>query len=527
MINKSYNKIPVIDLFAGPGGLAEGFSSFRPEAGRPFKICLSIEKDIHAYRTLELRSFFRQFPDDQVPNEYYSYLQNHISRDHLFELYPEEAEAAKKDAWCTELGGQNVPDEVVDGRIEAALGGAKNWILIGGPPCQAYSTVGRSRNKGNKNYKPEEDNRHFLYRHYLRIIARHQPAFFVMENVRGLLSSKVNGSRIFNHLLEDLHDPSGSFENTKPDIHPCKYRLHSLARPAFFPADSTQPDFSPSDFLIMSENYGIPQARHRLILLGIREDVWEVWPDILVPQEPVAASQVLDDLPKLRSGLSREEDLQDTWEERVCEIIADPLFSKLYNKRENGVRDRIGTALSKLDCTKEYGRGSEFLFSNNVCRYMKDWFSDPKLNGICNHTSKAHMTSDLHRYIFAACFASEHGRSPTLPDFPKALWPEHKNAHRAKRSGNFSDRFRVQLESKPSTTIMSHIAKDGHYYIHYDASQCRSLTVREAARLQTFPDNYYFEGPRTQQYMQVGNAVPPLLSIQIAEIVYDLISRMA
>lgn len=131
------------------------------------------------------------------------------------------------------------------------------------------------------------------------------------------------------------------------------------------------------------------------------------------------------------------------------------------------------------------------------------------------------MRSDLHRYIFAATFAKLYGTSPKIHQFPKQLLPAHENVSSA--SVPFSDRFRVQMADGPSTTVVAHIAKDGHYYIHPDPSQCRSLTVREAARLQTFPDNYFFEGNRTQQYTQVGNAVPPLLARKIAAIVAAVI----
>ena len=129
------------------------------------------------------------------------------------------------------------------------------------------------------------------------------------------------------------------------------------------------------------------------------------------------------------------------------------------------------------------------------------------------------MIEDMHRYFFASCFALVHNRSPLLRDFPEALLPEHVNAKNAVASGSsiFSDRFRVQLKNHPATPITSHMAKDGHYYIHPDPLQCRSLTVREAARIQTFPDNYFFEGPRTSQYQQVGNAVPPLLGKAIGD----------
>jgi DNA (cytosine-5)-methyltransferase 1 len=138
-----------------------------------------------------------------------------------------------------------------------------------------------------------------------------------------------------------------------------------------------------------------------------------------------------------------------------------------------------------------------------------------------NHQARGHMASDLKRYVYAAAFARAKGASPKgHNEFAlKGLAPDHLNWE----TGKFADRFRVQLENRPATTVTSHIAKDGHYFIHYDPLQCRSLTVREAARLQTFPDDYSFQGNRTQQYHQVGNAVPPFLAAQIAKIVFGIL----
>ena len=131
------------------------------------------------------------------------------------------------------------------------------------------------------------------------------------------------------------------------------------------------------------------------------------------------------------------------------------------------------------------------------------------------------MESDLQRYLWCSAYAKVKGKSPRINDFPDNLLPEHKNIIKG-RQINFPDRFKVQLADRPSKTITSHISKDGHYYIHYDPIQCRSLTVREAARIQTFPDNYFFEGNRTQQYHQIGNAVPPLLARKLAGIVFKI-----
>jgi len=169
-------------------------------------------------------------------------------------------------------------------------------------------------------------------------------------------------------------------------------------------------------------------------------------------------------------------------------------------------------------------RGAEFVPWQVGIQYRPDWFVDERLAGACNHASRPHMASDLHRYLFVSCYAKVMRRSPELGDFPKPLLPKHKNVLLAHKAKYFDDRFRVQLAHRPAMTVTCHIAKDGHYYIHPDPSQCRSFTVREAARVQTFPDNYYFCGTRTAQYRQVGNAVPPLLAEQIARVVLQVLT---
>jgi DNA (cytosine-5)-methyltransferase 1 len=152
-------------------------------------------------------------------------------------------------------------------------------------------------------------------------------------------------------------------------------------------------------------------------------------------------------------------------------------------------------------------------------RSLAEWLLDSRMEHLPNNETRGHMAADLSRYAFAAAFARSTGRSPTSAEFPESLAPKHRNWN----SGKFADRFRVQLADRCATTITSHISKDGHYFIHPDPLQCRSLTVREAARIQTFPDNYIFLGNRTEQYVQVGNAVPPLLANKIAESLYGIL----
>jgi DNA (cytosine-5)-methyltransferase 1 len=191
---------------------------------------------------------------------------------------------------------------------------------------------------------------------------------------------------------------------------------------------------------------------------------------------------------------------------------------------EPNVRERIEAVAQKVRVPPA-DRGTEVVEFDEKPAYASEWYRPNGFRLLLNHVTRGHIQADLHRYLFSAAYASVHQRAPTLSEFPQALLPNHENAQQAiDEGGYFGDRFRVQVGARPSTTITSHISKDGHYYIHYDAKQCRSLTVREAARLQTFPDDYFFCGPRTEQYRQVGNAVPPLLATQIAGLVADLLA---
>jgi DNA (cytosine-5)-methyltransferase 1 len=509
--------IPVIDLFAGPGGLGEGFSALRRGGHPVFKIRVSIEKDPFAHQTLLLRAFFRQFPDGRAPEEYYDHLAGLISREQLFGMFRTEADKADKEAWHATLGGDGFTPETVDERIRTALDNRDNWVLIGGPPCQAYSLVGRSKIIGEKGIKEyEADKRHFLYREYLRIIADHRPPVFVMENVKGLLSAKVKNEPIFSRILGDLQHPVAAYYG--PGTHrrraPLSYNLFSLV----VRSGDQIGDFHPGDFVVRTEEYGVPQARHRVILLGINSDDPAV-PRLLEHQPHVPIEDVISDLPRLRSGLSKEPDSPQAW---LDVLLAIRNAGWLHDtKVDENLRREILARLREVDAGLE--RGDEWMRrARRVLHRYREWFIDNRLDAVINHATRSHIREDLHRYFFVSTFARVHNRSPLLNDFPKALLPKHENVADALLETKFNDRFRVQFAGRPSTTVTSHISKDGHYFIHYDPTQCRSLTVREAARLQTFPDNYFFEGPRTQQYHQVGNAVPPFLAHQIAEIVADI-----
>ena len=525
------SEIPVVDLFAGPGGLSHGFSSFT-DPGLAFRIKLSIEKDEVAHRTLSLRAFLRQFK--KTPPEYYQYIRGkRIKRKDLEERYPEQWKAAYKEARLWELGV--TPFREVSVAIKEAVSGSPYWALLGGPPCQAYSVAGRSRMKHSKKFSGDE--KHTLYREYLKIVAVHQPAVFVMENVKGILTS-VHGSReqdqpIFSQILQDLRNPYTAVADDK-DVAPLlpptqhQYRIYSFVTKS--PEESGPERLAPDDFIICCEDWGVPQRRHRVILFGVRSDIG-IEPPILSElfrHRTTSIEDVIHALPRVRSSLSKG-DSPKAWLSAILKVADKRILSEIGNQKVRKIVEASARVMKKRIAT-----GKPFFEGYYRPRKLIGWLWDDVLNGVIQHQARAHMPSDLIRYFFAACAGKKTGVSPKLRDFPLTLLPNHRNAKAiisaAGNSGkprkmDFNDRFRVQIKGQPSTTVTSHISKDGHYYIHYDHKQCRSLTVREAARLQTFPDSYFFEGNRTQQYHQVGNAVPPFLALKLARVVATVIRQ--
>lgn len=504
----------VVDLFAGPGGLGEGFASFVEGGHSPFRIGISIEKEASAHQTLTLRAFLREYRTrhGSLPKQLIGFHAGDLPEPDWTEIDADAWQVATGEAHALELGTEPAAI-IINAAIEKLKAGYDDTILIGGPPCQAYSLVGRARSKGKVDYVPEQDERHYLFREYIRVLDRLRPAAFVMENVKGMLSSTVQSRLVFEMLLEDLSSLGTG--------HGHKYELRAIRIEDG--KASLQEAMQPSDFVVRAEEFGVPQRRHRVIIVGIRSDVKRKGDGVGIPLSGLArtVSDVIGAMPALRSGISRGDDDATRWREIVIDAARD--LAQLTKQRGDGalveafmsVAKRMKTAAparrSARDLPEGYGQSNDALLS---------WIERPELRAIAQHETRGHMTSDLGRYLFACVFAQLRSYSPKAADFPFELSPDHRSWH----TGVFNDRFRVQLANEASTTVTSHISKDGHYFIHPDPIQCRSLTVREAARLQTFPDDYLFLGNRTQQYVQVGNAVPPFLARQIAALLNAVLS---
>ncbi|WP_082859465.1 DNA (cytosine-5-)-methyltransferase [Microbulbifer sp. Q7] len=631
-------KVTIIDLFAGPGGLGEGFSNCK---NSPFEIAMSVEKEENAHKTLTLRSFYRKLKDKSLYIEYVT-AKSKFSKNKVMKKIEQTEEWGKAlretmgsphalgnstifEKW---KNGENPTDQdfkertkeqrEIDKRIKEVcestrrtskktpLKDCEPLIVIGGPPCQAYSTIGRGRLAGIADHNQDHDQRFFLYKEYADVIEKARPDLFVMENVSGIGSAKLaNGSRIFPEIIKRLEYLK---ENPTPKDKK-KYHIYSLvvSKENFIGTEDKPTD---KDYLVNAVDFGVPQARKRVILLGINaeHDTENSLSMIMDPNEaPLAPSisETIGSLPPIRSSISKREasirlggqhldateDTDSNWNEirksnvefirklvsgdsaikRGVRDIIDwertsariekaknlklpkdasekfikniPLTpeedSKILRKKSEYISlisetyKRIEEKLKTIDIFRKTHKGSDFYLnsknekaikSKDAKRYFEldNWLTKD-FPGTFNHCAKQHMPKDMTRYMFSALWTDarkkspvpnrEPSPSPTTKFFPKELASKHKSWY----SKNFQDRFRTYPSTYRAKTITSHMHKDGHANIHYDPSQMRSLTVREAARIQTFPDDYYFEGGQSAQYLQVGNAVPPFLAKQIAE----------
>jgi DNA (cytosine-5)-methyltransferase 1 len=410
-----------IDLFAGAGGLSEGFI----RAG--FNPIVHVEMNKYACDTIRTRTAYHWLKENRKEEIYYDYLKSeNKNKEKLWGKVPQHLISSVINK---EISEESLPDifKMIDGELKDK----KIDVIIGGPPCQAYSLVGRARDP----HKMKKDQRNFLYKYYVEFLKKYQPKMFVFENVPGILSAK-NG----------VH-----FENIFKAVRKAGYEL--------------SPPINKQRFL-NAKNFGVLQDRKRVIIIGWKKELNLSYPEF-------------------------EE------EEPKYEVLKD-LFSDLQ-KLQNGE----GT----LNAVKYTNPTTEYLELSKI----RNGFEF-----VTQHIARPNNENDLEIYRIAVDEWNR-GKRLNYTTLPTRLI-KHNNLK------SFTNRFQVVNGNGISHTVVAHIAMDGHYYIHPDKKQNRSITVREAARLQSFPDDYFFEGSRTAAFKQIGNAVPPLMAEKIAEKIKEMLA---
>jgi len=413
-------KLNYIDLFAGAGGLSEGFirAGFNPVA--------HVEMNNDACDTIKTRTAYHWLKERNESELFSDYLKS--DNKNKKELWGKVPDYLINSVINKEISDKSLPE--IFAKIDKELNGKNVDVIIGGPPCQAYSVVGRAR----KNM--ESDSRNHLYKHYVRFLVKYKPKMFVFENVPGILSAK-NGSFLRN-ILKALS--KAGYEVSLPKN---KYNI------------------------LNAKDFGVLQDRKRVIIIGWKKELNFSYPEFEVKEQKF---QILKDL-----------------------------FSDL-----KPLKNGEGT----LNAVKYCKPATEYLKQSKI---RNGW------DFVTQHISRPNNTTDLEIYQIAVDEWNK-GKRLNYSLLPPRLI-KHNNLD------SFTNRFQVVNGNGISHTVVAHIAMDGHYYIHPDKEQNRSISVREAARIQSFPDDYFFEGSRTSAFKQIGNAVPPLMAEMIAQKIFLMLKK--
>ena len=420
------NGLSYIDLFAGAGGLSEGFiqSGYRPIA--------HVEMNEYAAKTIETRIAYYYLKENGNLDSYYQYERNEISREQLLELIPDEE---LKTVINKEMSESNIKgifqtiDTIIDEKEIEQVD-----VIIGGPPCQAYSLVGRAQSS-HMLVPMEEDPRNELYKMYVQFLNKYKPRMFVFENVAGIKTAR--GGQAFKNLQKYMRKVGYEIDYHELNAH----------------------------------DFGVLQSRKRVIIVGWLKGTGYEYPSFETIHSDAEVWDLLKDLPTLTPGESADE-----------HTMSDMRRLRKYVK-ENEIR--------------------------------------VKADVLTGHIARPHTAQDIEIYkrTIDLWFNNDKHERLKYDDLPDEL-----KTHRNRTS--FVDRFKVvEGDMNYSHTILAHLSKDGHYFIHPDIDQHRSITVREAARIQSFPDSYFFEGPRTSQFVQVGNAVPPMMAKIIANKIKEQLEK--
>lgn len=420
------NGLSYIDLFAGAGGLSEGFiqSGYRPIA--------HVEMNEHAAKTIETRIAYYCLKENGNLESYYQYERNEISREQLLALIPavELKTVINKEMSESTIKGifqtiDNIKEEKEIDQVD---------VIIGGPPCQAYSLVGRAQSS-HMLVPMEEDPRNELYKMYVQFLNKYKPRMFVFENVAGIKTAR--GGQAFKNLQKYMRKVGYEIDYHELNAH----------------------------------DFGVLQSRKRVIIVGWLKGTGYEYPSFEIIHSNAEVWDLLKDLPVLVPGESAD-----------------------------------NHTMSDMRRLKKYVKDNKIRVKSDV---------------LTGHVARPHTAQDIEIYkrTIAMWFENEQHRRLKYDDLPEEL-----KTHRNRTS--FVDRFKVvEGDMDYCHTILAHLSKDGHYFIHPDINQHRSITVREAARIQSFPDSYYFEGPRTAQFVQVGNAVPPMMAKIMADKIKEQLEK--